>query len=177
MAHEEAGVDGGPAVEACQPVAERRPLPVEAGAQRVERHALDPGQHPGEVVLLVGRCGRQREAAVAAEHRRDAVLHRRARGRIPEQLRVVVRVQVDEARVRRLPLRVDGFRRLLVDVADRDDPPVAHAHVAMSGGCAGAVDDLGVSDEQIQHEQPPTRLPATRCPAAGGGTALRRCGG
>jgi hypothetical protein len=134
-----------------QPVAERRPLPVEAGAQRVERHALDPGQHPGEVVLLVGPRGRQREAAVSTEDCGDAVLYGRARGRIPEQLSVVVGVQVDEARCERLSGRINGFRGLLVDITDGNDPPVAHADVAMSGGCACAVDDLGISDEYIQH--------------------------
>ena len=70
--------------------------------------------------MLVGRRGCQREAAVAAEHRGDAVLHRRARGRVPEQLRVVVGVQVDEARRQRLPLGVNGFRGRLIDVTDRD---------------------------------------------------------
>ena len=149
VADQEAGVDGRAPVEPRQPVAERRPLPVKAGAQRVERHALDPRQHPREVVLLVGPRGRQREAAVAAEHRGDAVLHRRARGRVPEQLGVVVRVQVDEARRERLPLCVNGFRGLFVDVADGDDPPVTHADVAATGGRAGAVDDLSVADQQI----------------------------
>ena len=149
VADEESGVDRDPPVEPDEPVAERRPLPVKPGAQRVERHALDPRQHPGEVVLLVGPRGRQREATVSAEHGGDAVLHRRARGRIPEQLGVVVRVQVDEARRERLPLCVNGFRGLLVDVTDRDDPPVTHADVAVTGGRAGAVDDLSIADQEI----------------------------
>ena len=152
VAHQEAGVDGRAPVEARQPVAERRPLPVKACAQRVERHPLDPRQHPGEVVLLVGPRGRQREATVSAEHGGDAVLHRRARGRIPEQLGVVVRVQVDEARRERLPFCVNGFRGLFVDfpfTADSDDSPVTHAHVAVTGGRAGAVDYLSVADQEI----------------------------
>jgi hypothetical protein len=60
-------------------------------------------------------------------------------------------VQVDESRRQRLSLRVNGFRRRFIDVADRDDPPVPYPHVATSGGRACAVDDLGVSDHQIQH--------------------------
>jgi hypothetical protein len=60
-------------------------------------------------------------------------------------------MQVDEARRQRLSLCVNGFRGLFVDVADRDDPPVTHAHTAMNGGCPGAVDYLGVADQQIEH--------------------------
>ena len=54
-----------------------------------------------EIVDVLVAAGREREPAVAAEHRRHAVHRRRARGRVPQQLRVVVRVQVDEARARR----------------------------------------------------------------------------
>ncbi len=168
MANQETGIDRDAAVEAVEPVAERRPSPVETGPQRVQRHPLDPREHPGEVVVLVGCRGRQREAAVAAEDRGDAVLHRRARGRVPEQLRVVVGVQVDEARRQRLPLRVNGFRGWLIDVADRDDPSVADADVAVTGGCAGAVDDLGVADQQVEHAKPPSRLAASH-PSSGSG--------
>ena len=149
---QETGIDGDPAVEAVEPVAERCPAPVEAGPQRVQRHPLHPREHPGQVVLLVGCRGRQREAAVAAEDRGDAVLDRRARGRVPEQLCVVVGVQVDEARRQRLPLGVNGFRGRVIDVTDGDDPPVADADVAVAGGHAGAVDDFGIADEQVEHE-------------------------
>jgi hypothetical protein len=33
--------------------------------------------------------------------------------------------------------------------AHRDDPPVRDADVTVSGGSAGAVDDLGVANQQI----------------------------
>jgi hypothetical protein len=65
-----------------------------------------------------------------------------------------MRVQVDEARRQRLPLRINGFRGQVIDLtwwADGDDPPVADADVAMAGGRAGAVDDLGIADEQVEH--------------------------
>ncbi len=168
VAHQEAGVDGRAPVEPCQPIAERRPLPVKTSAQRVERHALDPRQHPGEVVLLVGPGGRQREAAVAAEHRGDAVLHRRARGRVPEQLGVVVRVQVDEARRERLPLRVNGFRGLFVDCrrprrSARRAPP--HHRDGRARLCRRRSRRLGSAGRACQPR---------RRRAAGGGTALRR---
>src|SRR3954447_5266419 len=147
MPNQETGIDGCSPVEAGQPLGEGRPLPVEAGAQCFESHGLDPCPHPGEVVLLVRTRGCEREAAVAAENRGDAVLHGRARGRIPEQLRVVVRVQVNKPWRERLPFGINGFRYQLVDIADCDDPSVAYTDVTVTCGCAGAVDDRRVADQ------------------------------
>ena len=156
MTDQEARVDGDAAVQAGQPVAERRPLPVQSGAQRVQRHSFDPREHPGEVVVLFGRRGRQREAAIAAEDRGHAVLHRRAGGGIPEQLRVVVGVQVDEARGQRLALGVNGFGGEIIGFADRDDPAVGDTDVTVTGGRTGAVDDLRVADQQVEHVSQPS---------------------
>ena len=50
-------------------------------------------QHPRDVG---GAGGEQREPAVAGDHGGHAVPRRRRRGRLPVQLRVVVRVDVDE---------------------------------------------------------------------------------
>src|SRR3954453_23239336 len=147
MPNQEPDIDGCSPVEAGQPLAERRPLPVEDGSECFERHALDPSHHLGEGVLVVRTRGGEREAAVAAENRGDAVLHGRARGRIPEQLRVVVRVQVNKPWRYRLPFGINGFRYQLVDIADCDDPSVAYTDVTVTCGCAGAVDDRRVADQ------------------------------
>ena len=83
------------------------------------------------------------------------MLHRRARSRVPEQLRVVVSVQVDKTRRQRLPLGINGFRSRVLDVtrwADRGDPPVADTDIAVAGRCACAVNDFGIADEQVEHE-------------------------
>ncbi len=97
VADQEAGVHGDAAVEVAEPLAERGPVPWQPGPQRGERHALDPRHHPRDVVGVLGRQGRQREAAVAAEHGRHAVQRRGAGVGVPEELGVVVGVQVDEA--------------------------------------------------------------------------------
>ena len=74
-----------------------RPVPGQARLQRGQRHALDPRHHPRDVVDVLRRHGRQGEAAVAAEHGGHAVQRRRAGVGVPEELGVVVGVQVDEA--------------------------------------------------------------------------------
>ena len=76
---------------------ERLPLPVDALLERGQRHALDPRHHPAQVVGVAVAQRREREPAVAADDGGDAVHARRARGRVPQELRVVVRVRVDEA--------------------------------------------------------------------------------
>ena len=80
------------------------------------------------------------------------MLHRRAGGRVPEQLGVVVGVQVDETGRQRLSLSINGFRGHIINVANRHDPPVADTDVAAARGRACAVDDLGIADEQVEHE-------------------------
>ena len=106
--------------------------PVEPGLQGGQRHALHPGQHGGEVLGVVGSGRRQREAAVPADHRRHPVQRRRAGRRIPEELGVVVGVQIDEPRGHQEPVGFDDPVGLLVDGADGHDPSVAHPDVGPS---------------------------------------------
>ena len=56
------------------------------------------------------------EAAVAADHRGDAVQRRRREVAVPEHLRVVVRVHVDETRRDELAGRIDRPRRGIGDL-------------------------------------------------------------
>ena len=77
----EAGVDADAAVEAVEVLGERLPPPVDARLQGGQRHALDLGHHPAEVVGVLGVERGQREAAVAADDRGDAVdVRRRGQG-------------------------------------------------------------------------------------------------
>jgi hypothetical protein len=61
------------ALDAVEVLTEAAPVERHAGDQRLERHALDARQHPREVVDLAVGHRRDREAAVAADHARDAV--------------------------------------------------------------------------------------------------------
>ena len=100
--------------------------------ERGERHALDLREHAARVVGVgvVQWC--EAEAAVAADHRRDAVNVRRRRERIPEELRVVVRVRVDEAGAHDETGRVEVWCAASASVPaghDRDDASAAHSDV------------------------------------------------
>ena len=71
------------AVEPVEVVAEGLPVPRHALLERGERHALDLRHHPADVVGVLGPQRRQREAAVAADDRGDAVDVRRRRAAGP----------------------------------------------------------------------------------------------
>ena len=151
VADEEAGVHREHAVEAVEVLSRRRPVPRHALRERLERHALDAGEHLHQVVAGARPERRDREAAVPADHRRHAVQRRRRERRVPERLRVVVRVDVDEAGRDHAPAGVDRLLGLLGDIADGDDPPVSDADVGAAPRPPRAVDDLATSDHAVEH--------------------------
>ena len=84
-------------------------VPAHAGAQHFDRHAFDLGEVLQDQVAVGGAAGRDGEAAVADDGGGDAE-RRRGRGeRIPGELRVVVRVVVDDAGHQRQAVGVEGL--------------------------------------------------------------------
>ena len=160
MPDQEAGVDRDPSLEPAEVLAEGLPAPVHPLLQRRERHALDLRHHPAQVVGILGvqRC--ERETAVAADDGRDTVHVARRRARVPEQLRVVVGVRIDEPRRQDEVGAVERARRGVVDVADGADATVGHRDVADAARRAGAVHHRRTPHDQIRHT--PT-LPKTGC--------------
>src|SRR5262249_24821923 len=142
----------------------------DAGAQRLERHALDALERAQYEVAVRGPRRRNAEAAVADDHRGDPVPGRDREPAVPEELRVVVRVDVDEARRDDRPLRHQRSTRRPVDPPERDDGPVADAEVAPPRRRAGAIDERAAADDEIEVGHVPTLLhPA---PAPQGTAAL-----
>src|SRR4029453_18737975 len=92
-----------------------------------------------------------RKAAVPHDDRRDAMPGRRARGRIPEELAVVVGVDVDETRREREPRAVDLARAALGDATEAGDPAARHGEVAADRLLAAAVTEERAPDDDIGH--------------------------
>ena len=152
-----AHVDGDAALERVQVLPERPARPAEARPERLDRHALHARQHVREPGGVVGLGGREREAAVAGEDGGDAVPRRRRRRRLPVQLRIVVRMDVDESRRDDAPVGVDGARCALRHPADADDAAVAHGDVGAVGRHARAVDDPAAAYDEVEaHASPPS---------------------
>ena len=75
----------------------RGEVPRDARGERGDVHVLDVLERAGDELVVLGARRRDREPAVAGDHGGDAVEARRRERGIPEHLRVVVRVDVDEA--------------------------------------------------------------------------------
>ena len=142
------------AVDAVEELGVGDPVPGHAVFHAADRDGLVAahGQHRA---LAVGWLdGREGETAVADHHRRDAVPPGDRAVGVPEQLRVVVRVVVDEAGRDVQPGRVDhpvglGFPQL----ADRGDDPVLDADVGAHPGAALSVEHRAVLDQdgELRH--------------------------
>ena len=118
------------AVELAEVLAERLPVPRHPLCETVGGHALHPRQHVQQIRRRLLRQRRDAEPAVAAEDGRDAVVARRAERAVPEHLRVVVRVHVDEAGRYDVPRCIDRLTRSFADAADGGDAAILDAEVA-----------------------------------------------
>ena len=84
-----------PPFPAGQEFGEGLEVPVDGGEGH-RGHPLDLGEHPGQVVPLVGPVGRHREAAVPGQHGGDPVIAGRGGVGLEGELGVVVGVGVDD---------------------------------------------------------------------------------
>ena len=151
MTDEEPRVDRELAFDPVEILAEGPPVVAHARFERLDGHAFDAGEHAGEVGRVLRLDRRDGEAAVAADHGGDAVERRGSGGRVPQHLRVVVGVDVDETGRDDAAVGVDGLFRFLVDVADSDDPPGSDPDVGALRGCARAVDERATLHHEVEH--------------------------
>ena len=117
-------------------------LPDQRGDIDGTLRAIDAGE---ELLQAIRRA-----TAVAGDDRSDAVVNIVVGGETIEQAEFDVRVDVDEPGCHDLPRRIDGAgRRVILEPANRDDPPVAHGDIAVEPVVAGAIDDAAILDEDI----------------------------
>ena len=126
-----------------------------ARLQRVRAHPLDAAEHQHEPRDVVRFGGAQGEPAVAGEDRGHAVPRSGRRGRVPVQLRVVVGVDVDEARRDGQTVGVDDLARLdlVAERADLGDAAVVHCDIRGACRPARPVHDGAAPDEEIDRHQ------------------------
>ncbi len=151
MPDEKPGVDAEASVQRVEVLGEARPVPWNAILQCGERHALDLCHHPADVVGVLRVDRRQREPAIASDHGRDAVHVGGGGERIPEELRVVVRVGVDHPGHHHEAGGVEFCGPMLFDLADGHDAAVPYPDVRDAAGLPGAVDERAGSDDVVEH--------------------------
>ena len=99
--------------------------------------------------------------------------------RVPEELRVVVRVGVDDTGRHHEPGGVELGGRRLVDLADGDDAAVPDPDVGQAAGLPGAVDERAGSDDVVEHGTSGggARAGGCRAPKSDDPSAYRRVSG
>src|SRR4029450_14082773 len=111
--------------------------------------ALDVHQRPHDEVAIGRPAGRDGETAVADHGRGDAVPDAARGVRVPGILRVVVRVDVDEAGCDHEAARVDLPRPAGAGVTDLRDPAARDHHVGTPRGPAAAVHHRAAPNHEI----------------------------
>ena len=151
--HQRRDIDAQPRLQRAQVVLERLPGPVDPVLKRRHRQVLDLAEHAAEPIALLLAQRRKRQRAVARHHRRYPVLQRRARLSVPAELRVVVRVRIDETRRCGEAVGVDLSLAPFGHAAHAGDPPAADADLPPIAGHPRSVIDVGVADDQVHHVQ------------------------
>ena len=129
------------ALERIEVFGESLELPARALQQRLEVHSLHHREVFHHGLAQRRRARRDAEAAVAHDRGGDAERNRRREGRIPGDLRVVVRVHVDDPGHEEQAAAVDCLLRGGLDRSDFGDAALADANVSLKCRLAAAVDD------------------------------------
>ena len=139
----------GQRLQAVEELGEGRPLPLDAGFHRLGRNVLGPLEVADDHAPVGRGARRQGEAAVAHDHRGDAVPAGGGAQRIPEDLGIHVGVAVHEPGRHDLSLGVDDVARPLPNAADRHDAAMPDTDVGREARQAGSVDHHTVLDHQV----------------------------
>ena len=120
--------------------------------QSGQRHSFHFHHHPPQIVGIFRLYGRQREAAVARDHRCDPVKTGRRGVGIPEKLRIVMGVGIHEARADDFPFGVNHMLGFVGrDAADGGNAVAADGDVGLMAWAARAVYESSASDEIVVH--------------------------
>jgi hypothetical protein len=155
-------VDGLPrAIDALEELGVRHPVPRQSQLHRFVRDRFDARHRQHRALAHLGTDRREAEAAVADHHRRHAVPPGERQVRVPEELCVVVRMEVDEARRDDHAARVEDAPRVGgLQTSDRRDPAAADGDVGAIALRARAVDHDPVLqyDVELGHRRSPASV-------------------
>ena len=125
------------------------PAPGQAGQDGVARDVLDRLHHAGQQFAVGRAAGRKGHAAVAQQRGGHPVPTDGRAVRVPADLGVEVRVDVDEAGRDRHALGIDLAMTLVGDLADCGDHPTVDANVSSRGFPPGPVDKHSAANDKV----------------------------
>ena len=170
----------GTAIDAVEKFGEGGPIPRHPGLHRGVRNRFDARHREHRALAALGMHRGEAEAAVADHDRRDAVPARDGAVRIPEQLRVVMGMQIDEAGRDDQSRGVDRLRGVGgAQPPDFRDAAVLDADVAAKARHPRSVHHHSIANDQIELRHGSTsvaRLMRTiSAPSSTSRTARRDC--
>ncbi len=146
-------VERGPeSADSCQVLRERLEVPRDARVEGSGIHVLDVLERAHDRVALLRASRSDREPAVAGDDGRDPLVRRGAERRVPEDLRVVVGVDIDEARCDGATRCVEHADALEVR-ADLGDHTVRDSNVGHPSRSAGPVEHRSSADHDVSRHQ------------------------
>src|SRR6266852_5080223 len=139
------------AVDAIEELGISDPVPRHPGLHGFVRDCLGTRHRQHRAIAQIGLDWREAEAAIADYDRRDAVPARHRAVRVPEELGVIMGVQIDEAGRDVKSARVDHlFGLMRLKVAELGDLAVLDPDIGPVAWHPSAVDDRTASDDQIE---------------------------
>ena len=152
-----------PLIDCRQVLGKRLEAPVDALVEGIHRHAFDVLEGPHDDVAMLRAGGGDAEAAVAHDDAGHPVPARRGQVAVPEDLGVVVGVDVDEPGSQYKPSRsitsVPLGRRQPTGSVDAGDAVALDGHVGRPGRAARTVDQRGSPQKKIHHPPVPSWAP------------------
>ena len=140
------------AIEPGQVAAVTGPVPRQTFENRRPGNVFDALHHLGQKLTgaPIVRHWSEGDPAVAQGHGRDAVPAARRADRIPCQLRIEMRVDIDKARGDEPVRRIDRAHGVTCPAGlDRHDAITAHHHICTKRSTSGAIDYGAVANYQV----------------------------
>jgi hypothetical protein len=125
------------------------PVVAQTALQRRQAHPLDFFQRAHDQPAMLGMGWRHAKAAIAEHHRGDAMPRRNRQHPVPQNLGVVMSMDIDEARRHGQAAGVDRAGRVPANLAQGRDFTRLDSYVACNTGLARAVDYGSAADFQI----------------------------
>jgi hypothetical protein len=154
VSNQEPGVDGKAPIDPVEVLSERPPLPGSRSFERAQRDPFDHRHHPLDVLNIVGADRGDRESTVSPHHGGHPMNGRRAGGRVPQELCVVVGVDVDETGTDDLAADVDLLGAVLIDLADGRHPSGTDSYVGQAARRSRPVDHNPTPQHAIEQLSP-----------------------
>ena len=126
------------------------PLPVDPFSEGSAGNILHPFHQLDQPFVLVAAGRGETDAAIAHDHRGDAMPRGGSHFLVPRRLAIVMGVNVYETGGNDLASGIDHLFRAAFDLADLGYETVLHRDIAREAFCPRSVDDCAAANNQVE---------------------------